>query len=165
MFYDVFVELSRQRNIKPSRAADEMKINRSTVTNWKKNGSIPNTEIMKKIADYFGVTTDYLLDVSYRSRNYPSKMEVFDRETGKLVATYKDGKKESAPTLTAKDERDIEKSLVQTLSALEEGQTGLMFDGEPLDEITRDLLAASLRNSMEMAKKLAKEKYGRKKED
>ena len=40
---------------------------------------------------------------------------------------------------------------------------GLMFDGEPLDDITRELLETSLRNSLEMAKKIAKQKYTPKK--
>ncbi len=38
-----------------------------------------------------------------------------------------------------------------------------MFSGESIDPTTRELLADSLRNSMEMGKKLAKQKYTPKK--
>lgn len=70
--------------------------------------------------------------------------------------------KETPPALTKKDERDIERKLAETLNALDSAD-GLMFDGEPLDDITRELLETSLRNSLEMAKKIAKQKYTPKK--
>lgn len=73
------------------------------------------------------------------------------------------GEKENAPTLTKKDERDIEKRLAEVLADLEGNQDGLMFSGEAMDETTRELLAASLRNSMEIGKTLAKQKFTPKK--
>lgn len=70
-----------------------------------------------------------------------------------------------ALTISKKAERDIQKSLNQTLDMLQNSQDGLMFDGEPLelDDLTRELLIQSLENSMRMAKKIAKEKYTPKK--
>lgn len=67
--------------------------------------------------------------------------------------------------LSKKAERDIKKSLDQTLDMIEKSQDGLMFDGEPfeLDDLTRELLKESLENSMRMAKKIAKEKFTPKK--
>lgn len=65
--------------------------------------------------------------------------------------------------LSKKAERDIQKSLSETLGMLQKSQDGLMFDGEPLDDLTRELLAQSLENSMRMAKKIAQEKYTPKK--
>jgi len=67
--------------------------------------------------------------------------------------------------LSKKAERDIQKSLSETLGMLKNSQDALMFDGEPLelDDLTRELLAQSLENSMRMAKKIAKEKYTPKK--
>ena len=58
-------------------------------------------------------------------------------------------------SLNAKDEHDIAKRLENTLSALDM-QEGLMFSGEPLDDITRELLKASLENSIRIAKINAK---------
>ena len=89
----------------------------------------------QKFADILGVTLD----------------EVYGEETKKAL------------TLTKKDERDIEKKLADILADLESGQDGLMFSGESIDPTTRELLADSLRNSMEMGKKLAKQKYTPKK--
>ena len=60
--------------------------------------------------------------------------------------------------LTAKDERDIAKSLSDTLNKLE-SQDSLMFDGEAIDEETRELLKISLENAIRTAKITAKKKF------
>lgn len=39
----------------------------------------------------------------------------------------------------------------------------LMFDGEPIDEETRQLLEVSLRNQLEISKRIAKQKFTPKK--
>ena len=70
---------------------------------------------------------------------------------------------ETPPALTKKDERDISRRIDQILADLESQQTGLMFDGEPLDDETKELLAISLRNSMETSKIWAKKKFTPKK--
>ena len=59
--------------------------------------------------------------------------------------------------------RDVAQKLSETLAMLEEAGDGLMFDGEPLDEETRQLLRASLENQLEMTKRLAKQKFTPKK--
>ena len=71
------------------------------------------------IAEYFGVTTDFLL-------------------------TGEETKK--APDLTEKDRRDIERRLSAMIADLSGPTDGLMFDGEPIDDETRQLLEVSLRN-------------------
>ena len=114
--YEMIESLCRERGITGSKMCDDLGISRSTM----------NLEKAGKIADYFGVSTDYLL-----------------------------GKATSA-ALTRKDERDIEKRLQETLSQLEGEQGGLMFSGAPLDDDTKELLILSLRNSMEIAKHAAK---------
>ncbi|MEE0326683.1 MAG: helix-turn-helix transcriptional regulator [Butyricicoccus sp.] len=68
----------------------------------------------------------------------------------------------SEPALTAKDERDIAHKLNEVLDQLS-GDSALMFDGEPLDDVTRDLLRDSLENQFRTAKVLAKQKYTPKK--
>lgn len=69
MFYDVFEKLCTEKGVKPGRAADEIGISRATVTNWKKNGYSPRRDILKKIAQYFGVSVDLLLDQSEQKEN------------------------------------------------------------------------------------------------
>lgn len=64
MFYDKYVALCKKNNISPSRAAQEIGFNKSSITNWKNNGYTPRREILVRVADYFGVSVDYLLDKS-----------------------------------------------------------------------------------------------------
>lgn len=61
MFYDVYVALCQQAGKKPSAVAEELGINKSNVSNWKKNGYTPRGTALQRIADYFGVSTSYLL--------------------------------------------------------------------------------------------------------
>lgn len=49
------------RKISQQEIADIIGTKRSTVSMWELGASDPDTETLTKIADYFGVTTDYLL--------------------------------------------------------------------------------------------------------
>lgn len=61
MFYDRFKALCDQRGISCNRAALEMGLSNATPTAWKKRGLTPKADTLAVIANYFGVTTDYLL--------------------------------------------------------------------------------------------------------
>lgn len=62
MFYEVYSNLCKERGKSATGVAIELNIARSTVANWKKTGTTPQAEILQKIADYFGVSVDYLLE-------------------------------------------------------------------------------------------------------
>jgi transcriptional regulator with XRE-family HTH domain len=61
MFYDIFLSLCQEKGIKPSAAAEACGINRSNVSLWKSKGYTPRSEALNAIAEYFGVSVDYLL--------------------------------------------------------------------------------------------------------
>lgn len=61
MFYDLYLDLCNRKGISPTRAAIEIGISKSTPTTWKNRGLTPQGDTLYKIADYFGVTIDYLL--------------------------------------------------------------------------------------------------------
>ena len=63
MFWERLVQLCAERNTKPNPVAKELGISSGSVTNWK-NGAVPHSATLKKIADYFGVSTSYLLGVA-----------------------------------------------------------------------------------------------------
>lgn len=60
MFWNVFVELCIAHNTSPNAIAADLKLSSGSVTAWK-NGATPRSTTLKKIADYFSVSTDYLL--------------------------------------------------------------------------------------------------------
>ncbi len=61
MFYDKFKGLCDQKNVKPSRVALECGFSKGSVSHWKNEGTVPQREILIKIAEYFSVSVDYLL--------------------------------------------------------------------------------------------------------
>ena len=61
MFYDIYSELCKNNNLTPSGGAAKIGFNRASVTVWKNTGKPPKQELLLKIANYFNVTTDYLL--------------------------------------------------------------------------------------------------------
>lgn len=61
VFYDIYCELCANNGLTPSGAAAKIGFNRASVTVWKNTGKAPKQELLLKIADYFGVSTDYLL--------------------------------------------------------------------------------------------------------
>ena len=69
---------------------------------------------------------------------------------------------QKAPTLNKKDERDIKKKMDEMLELFDSADA-LMFDGEPLDEETRQLLRDSYGNQLRITKQLAKAKFTPKK--
>ena len=60
MFWETFYSLCNNKNTTPSKVVLELKIATGSITKWK-NGSNPSGKTLQKIADYFGVTVDYLL--------------------------------------------------------------------------------------------------------
>ncbi len=135
--YEIFEQLLQENNVTPYKVAKEAGVTQTSLSNWKRGKSTPSRKTLQKIATYFNVSMDYLT-------------------TGKESAekTYYD--------LTDKDEKDIAKRLESALDALD-NTDGLMFSGEPLDDETRELLKASLENSIRIAKINAKKKFTPKK--
>lgn len=59
-FWDNYVGLCAANGKTPNGAAEEIGISSGSITAWKK-GRVPRPQNQKQIADYFGVTVDYLL--------------------------------------------------------------------------------------------------------
>lgn len=60
--YDVFASLLEQRNVKAADVAKATGIHPSTFSDWKKGKSAPKADKLQRIADYFGVTLEYLMN-------------------------------------------------------------------------------------------------------
>ena len=71
VFFTRFRELCDERGISVYRACTDIGLNRSAVAKWKAGGR-PNGTTARKLADYFGVTTDYLLGQS--DKKLPGEM-------------------------------------------------------------------------------------------
>lgn len=60
MFYDTFIRLCDEKGIKPTNLIEELGFSSGNMSRWK-NGLEPGRKSLLKIAEYFNVSTDYLL--------------------------------------------------------------------------------------------------------
>lgn len=62
--YEIFAELLKERKLKVSDVTRATGIAASSLTDWKKGRTAtPKAETMQKLADFFGVSIEYLLGV------------------------------------------------------------------------------------------------------
>jgi len=60
VFFDRLKELCDAKGVSPYKACTDVGLNRAAVAKWK-GGSQPNGATAVKLAEYFGVSVDYLL--------------------------------------------------------------------------------------------------------
>lgn len=133
--YEIFEQLLQKYGISTYKVAKEAGVTQTALSNWKNGRNTPSVPTLQKIAEYFGVTVDYLM-------------------TGKEET-------EKEPKLKPKDEKDIKEILANTEQLLK--QDGLMFDGDPASPEAIESILSAMQIGMEMAKKKNKEKYTPKK--
>lgn len=128
MFRINLKKLREERNLSQAAFAKLIGVSQSAVGNWEAGSREPNLETMDKIADFFGVSVDYLLGRDGQSvllDNHPDNIEA-----------------------------DIQDKLNEVLSQLDAEDADLLFNGESLDPDSRELLAASIERTIRLAKEL-----------
>ena len=79
MFFNRFKALCDEKGISVYRACTDIGLNRSAVAKWKSGGK-PNGTTAARLADYFGVTTDYLLEQTEQRAPTESRPAVSDED-------------------------------------------------------------------------------------
>ena len=133
---DNFKALLTERGLTRYKISKATGVSQGSLSDWVNGKSIPKYESLKKIADYLGVTVEYLRD---------------EEKSG-----------ENNGELTVKDRRDIARDLEKMMNELEESGD-LMFDGEPATPEAIDSIRQAMAMALEYAKKVNKEKYTPKK--
>lgn len=141
--YDIFMQLMEEKGVTAYRVAKDTGITQATLSRWKTGKVSPSIETLQVLAEYFGVTIDYLMGNAHIDEQTPPKTQ-------------------KAPTLNKKDERDIAKTLGQLKETLE-NEEGLMFDGNPMTDEAKESILAAMEAGLQMAKLKNKEKYTPKK--
>lgn len=137
--YEIFEQLLKKYGITTYQVAKATGISTASFTGWKQGKWNFKQDKLQKIADYFGVTVDYLM-------------------------TGKEEIKEKAPELTARDERDISKDIERIMSKLSAGEDGpASYDGQELDPEAAELFRDELEIALRRLKIINKEKYTPKK--
>ena len=123
--------LRNKYNMTAQELADKLGVTAPAISLWEHNKREIDNSTLLKIATIFNVTQFFLL-----------------------------GDRVFKPTLSERDEKDIQKRLELLMNDLD-SETGLAFyngDGE-MDDETRELLRASLDSALRITKLKAKEKF------
>lgn len=61
MFWERFSELCKPNGVSANAVCATLRLSTATATHWKNGKYTPKQDKLQKIADYFGVTVDYLM--------------------------------------------------------------------------------------------------------
>lgn len=123
--YSIFEKLCSERGVTAYRVCKETGITTSTLSNWKAGRYTPKADKLKKIADFFGVSVEYLLT----------------------------GKEDQSNVSEIKDPDLKEKYLDLEEFLLSGKKKPLCFDGKPVDRESVELLLQQVRISLALLEK------------
>lgn len=131
--FEIIKKLTKQHDKSLQQVAEDLNFSKNLFYRWKT--SDPKAKDLAKVADYFGVTTDYLL-----------------------------GRTET-PQFTSKDEKDIQKKLTEMIDGLSDDSSLAYLNngGTEIDEEDAELIRSALERTLRRSKLLAKEKFTPKK--
>ena len=66
-FYEIYRHLCKKAGKSDNAVAAEIGLSNSTVTTWRQ-GALPRRPTLKKVADYFGVTGEYLMGTTIEAQ-------------------------------------------------------------------------------------------------
>ncbi|EPH7155287.1 helix-turn-helix domain-containing protein [Listeria monocytogenes] len=137
MFGDRLRSLRENKNLTQQKVADDLNIKRENLSNYERNKREPDYEMLKKLAEYYGVSRSYILGETDKKHYWE---------------------------LNDKDERSIQKDLQKMIDDLSNSDAFAYSkeDGE-MDENTKKLLIMSLENSLRIAKEESKKRFTPKK--
>lgn len=78
-FADKIKSLRLAKGISQEELAKYFGYQRQTASQWERLGAVPRTEVLQKLADFFGVTTDELLGREIPVKNEPEKVSARDQ--------------------------------------------------------------------------------------
>ena len=132
--YEVIKQLCDEHGIALTALEKELGFGRGSLGKLKSGGT--SAKRLQKIADYFGVSINYLMN---------------GETTEKINNTSQ---------LSTKDERDIAKDMENIRQTLMSGVDGpLSYDGEPVPAEDAELLLGQIELMMRRLKPINKEKY------
>lgn len=134
---DRLKEARKQKNMTQMDASKRLGITNGALSGYERNYRDPDTEMLKKIADLYNVSSEWLLGRS-------DEME----------------KKLNSP-FNSKDEKDVAKRLEKFREDIEKSD-GLAFSGEPMSEEAKESLIESMKFIFEQTQRINK-KYTPKK--
>lgn len=129
--YEIYCQLRDSKGCKDADVAKATGITKSTFSDWKSGRSKPKGDKLRKIAEFFNVSVEYI-------------------ETGNT----------SSDNLSEKDNRDIAMDMERLREKLKNNEIGpASYDGEAVPEEDVELLLGQIELMMKRLKPINKEKY------
>lgn len=90
MFFDIYKQLCTEKGKTPNGVAKELGFASPSVTQWK-HGATPRPVALKKFADYFGVSVNYLLGYEQKEdeKKPPAQGEELSERDIRLVKWFR----------------------------------------------------------------------------
>ena len=125
--YEIFAKLLEERGVTAYKVSKATGIAGSTFSDWKSGRSTPKQDKLQKIADYFGVSVDFLIT----------------------------GKEETA--VAQETHIDLKAEFNRIKKLLESGENApLYFDGQPADQESINLLLDQIKISFALLERMRK---------
>ena len=125
--YEIFAKLLEERGVTAYKVSKATGIAGSTFSDWKSGRSTPKQDKLQKIADYFGVSVDFLIT----------------------------GKEETA--VAQETHIDLKAEFNRIKKLLESGENApLYFDGQPADQESINLLLDQIKISIALMERMRK---------
>lgn len=125
--YEIFAKLLKERGVTAYKVSKATGIAGSTFSDWKSGRSTPKQDKLQKIADYFGVSVDFLIT----------------------------GKEETA--VAQETHVDLKAEFNRIKKLLESGENApLYFDGQPADQESINLLLDQIKISVALMERMRK---------
>ena len=138
--YEIFAELLDQSGKKTIDVARATGIPSSTFTDWKKGRSTPKQDKLKKIADFFNVSVDYLMTGKESVEETSNKGYYIDEETARTAQEIYNNDKILFDVYNTVDKErlvDFAKKLAE-LRKIEEGEEWLYYKGYYINVVILD---------------------------
>lgn len=87
--YEDFEQLCKSRGVTAYKVCKDLGISQGTISNWKSRGNDLSTSILKKIADYFGVSMEVLMN-KYPSNAYERISELCKQNNTTITGLEKE---------------------------------------------------------------------------
>nr|DAE51049.1 MAG TPA: Repressor protein CI [Caudoviricetes sp.] len=125
--YEIFAKLLEERGVTAYKVSKATGIAGSTFSDWKNGRSTPKQDKLQKIADYFGVSVDFLI-------------------TGKEKVA-----------VAQEEHIDLKAEFNRIKKLLESGENApLYFDGQPADQESINLLLDQIKISVALMERMRK---------
>jgi len=85
----ILSQLRIERNLSQKELADELNISSGSIGMWETHKRLPSLYMLAKLAQYFNVTTDYLLGISSESTTKSINCTHLNNDELQLINTYR----------------------------------------------------------------------------